>query len=77
MLLKLVFSTILLTMAILTPSASAGRSDRYDPYNKCGAPFCGSTGNAAGAGALARMTRNATTNTDISKSKFEGNLPKM
>ncbi len=60
MLSKSIFSIILLVMAILAPSVCAGSSsNRYDPFNQCGAPFCGSTGNAAGAGTLFRMMRKA------------------
>lgn len=51
------FGTIFLAMSVLAPVASATASDKYGAYNQCGAPFCGSTGNAAGAGAVARIDR--------------------
>lgn len=47
-------------MMVFTPLALAGASDRYDPFNNCGAPFCGSAGSVAAAGALARVERNGT-----------------
>ncbi|KAF2629095.1 hypothetical protein BU25DRAFT_457340 [Macroventuria anomochaeta] len=71
-----IFSLFFLTMTTLAPVASAsGASDRYDPFNHCGAPFCGSTGNVAAAGALARVERNGTAG--IVNDKLNDKLPKM
>ncbi|KAJ4363874.1 hypothetical protein N0V95_000944 [Ascochyta clinopodiicola] len=53
--LKYFLTIIFLAMAVFVPVIFATGSDRYDPFNHCGAPFCGSTGAAAGAGAVARM----------------------
>ncbi|UPX10192.1 uncharacterized protein EKO05_0000863 [Ascochyta rabiei] len=56
------FLTILfLAVAIFAPVSFASASGRYDPYNHCGAPFCGSVGAAAGAGAVARIYRKGPT----------------
>ena len=55
---KPILGLLLLAMAALVPFATAGKpSSRYDPNNQCGAPFCGSAGGAAAAGALAREDR--------------------
>lgn len=54
------FSLIFVTLALLVPLAFANGSGRHDPYNQCGAPFCGSNRAAAAAAALARMDRNST-----------------
>lgn len=53
MLVKSILGVFGITLAVLAPVAAAsGNSDKYDMYNRCGAPFCGSTGNAATAGSL-------------------------
>ena len=76
MLSKPVFSVVFLVVVILAPITSAGRaSDRYDAFNHCGAPFCGSTGNAAGAGALARVDRNGITG--VVNDELNAQLPKI
>lgn len=50
MLSKSILSILVLTLAVLTPVVAAGGgSDKYDPYNHCGAPFCGSTGSGSRA----------------------------
>lgn len=55
MLTKSIFGVFGITLIVLAPVAAAsGNSDKYDMYNRCRAPFCGSTGNAAAAGALLR-----------------------
>lgn len=55
MLTQSIFGVLAITLTILAPVATAGRtSPKYDPYNSCGAPFCGSTGNVAAAGAVVR-----------------------
>ena len=60
MLSKTSFVWLFFTVAVFIPVATANASDRYDMYNQCGAPFCGSTGGAAIAGAMTSMNRNAT-----------------
>jgi hypothetical protein len=60
MLTKSILSLLFLAIAIFAPTIHANASDRYDPYNHCGAPFCGSVGAAAAAGAVARMDRQDT-----------------
>ncbi|KAF9693102.1 hypothetical protein EKO04_008801 [Ascochyta lentis] len=57
MLLKPSLALLFLAMAIFASVAIATASDHYDLYNLCGAPFCGSVGAAAAAGAVARMDR--------------------
>lgn len=50
-------TTTLLTLilSLLTTQTHATASDKYDPYNQCGAPFCGSAAvGAVGAGAVVR-----------------------
>lgn len=54
---KTFFGVVFIAMAVFTAGTSASASDKYDPYNHCGAPFCGSTGGAAAAGVVARMQR--------------------
>lgn len=71
MLLKTTTAILFLAaMAALTPLASAGRDKNPDPYNQCGAPFCGSPGNAAAAGAVVR------TGAVGGKVKVDGEPPK-
>lgn len=55
MLNKYILGVSAITLTVLTPIAAAGGPpSKYDPYNSCGAPFCGSTGNVAAAGAVVR-----------------------
>ena len=55
MLTKSIFGAFAITLAVLAPIAAAGGpSPKYDVYNGCGAPFCGSTGNVAAAGEVVR-----------------------
>lgn len=75
MLPKAIFGSLLFAAIIFAPVATANKSDRYDMYNQCGAPFCGSTGGAAIAGAVASMDRNATAETQDDTAGER--LPKM
>jgi hypothetical protein len=55
MLTKSILGAIAITLTVLAPIAAAGGpSSKYDPYNSCGAPFCGSTGNVGVAGVVVR-----------------------
>jgi hypothetical protein len=55
MLTKSILGAIAMTLTVLAPIAAAGGpSSKYDPYNSCGAPFCGSTGNVGVAGVVVR-----------------------
>lgn len=55
MLTKSILGGFAISLAVLASAAAAGgHSSKYDPYNSCGAPFCGSTGNVAAAGAVIR-----------------------
>ncbi|KAJ4336698.1 hypothetical protein N0V87_005261 [Didymella glomerata] len=49
MLTKSVLGALAVTLTVLAPIAAAG-----GPSSNCGAPFCGSTGNVAAAGAVVR-----------------------
>lgn len=60
---KTVFGAVFFAMAVLAPVTLATASDKYDPYNRCGAPFCASTGGAAAAAAVARMDRHKSAGT--------------
>jgi hypothetical protein len=55
----LTITLLTLVLTLLTTKTLATASDKYDPYNQCGAPFCGSgaavgAGSAVGAGAVVR-----------------------
>ncbi|KAJ4376894.1 hypothetical protein N0V86_006331 [Didymella sp. IMI 355093] len=64
MLVKSVLYAFVIILAALAPAAAAsGNSDKYDIYNRCGAPFCGSTGSTGNVAAAGAFIRNSTTNT--------------
>ncbi|KAF1930209.1 uncharacterized protein M421DRAFT_387235 [Didymella exigua CBS 183.55] len=74
MLSTLILRISVLAVAVLAPVVCAsGPSDKYDPYNSCGAPFCGSTGSGGNVGAAGALVRNSTT--DAAKNRFSEVLP--
>jgi hypothetical protein len=76
MLSKPIFSVLILAVAVLAPVVSAGGgSDKYDPYNHCGAPFCGSTGSTGNVAAAGALVRNSTA--DTANDQVGEKLPKM
>lgn len=72
MLLKSILGAFAITLASMAHVAAAsGSSNKYDPYNHCGAPFCGFTSNVATAGTL---VRNGTA--DVANDKAGEEVPK-